>query len=860
MDDVTKKIAGLSPEKRALLEKRLRAANGSSSAQTAEPIAIIGMSCRFPGGADTPEVFWELLKNGFDAVSEVPADRWDAAALYDRDASAPEKMTTRWGAFLDRLDQFDASFFGISPREAAQMDPQQRLLLEVAWEALEEAGQPLERLAGSRTGVFIGVHSQSSDYCWLQLSDRTGIDTYTSTGTAHSIIPNRLSYLFDLQGPSLALDTACSSSLVAVHLGCQSLRSKESNLVIAGGVNLILSPEMTIAFSKLGMMASDGRCKVFDSRADGFVRGEGCGVVVLKRLADARADDDPILAVVRGTAVNQDGRTNGLTAPNGLSQQAVVRQALENGGVDPREIDYVEAHGTGTALGDPIEVEALAAVLGGRSQDRYCALGSVKTNIGHLEAAAGIAGLIKVVLAMQNETIPPHLHFSALNDHIALENTPFKIFRAGTPWQRNAGRKRYAGVSSFGFGGTNAHIVVEESPRPADETRRENDASDPARLLPISARSPAALRSLAGAYEKFLAAEEPGAASLRDICYTADARRTHHDYRIFLAGRSPAEMARHLHRLLHEDVHPAFSSSWKPDDRERGLAFVFSGQGPQWFGMGRELLAEEPIFRAAFEECDALLRRHASWSLLQELAADESQSRLDQTEIAQPAVFALQVALAALWRSWGIVPDAVLGHSVGEVAAAHFSGALSLDDAVAVIYHRGHLMERGRGKGQMAAVEISSEEALEILQNFSGQLAIAAVNGPTSTVLSGDSAALADALELLEKRRVVIHRLPVNYAFHSPQMEPCRAELVHVLKGLKARPTSIPMISTVTAEAVADGALDAAYWGRNLRELVRFADAVNTLLAQGITAFLEIGPHPVLAATIAQCAAKRECR
>ena len=631
------------------------------------------MSCRFPGGADTPEVFWELLKNGFDAVSEVPADRWDAAALYDRDPSAAEEMTTRWGAFLDRLDQFDATFFGISPREAAQMDPQQRLLLEVASEALEEGGLALERLAGSRTGVFIGVHSLSSDYCWLQLSDRARIDAYTSTGTAHSIIPNRLSYLFDLQGPSLAVDTACSSSLVAVHLACQSLRSKESNLVIAGGVNLILAPEMTIAFSKLGMMASDGRCKVFDSRADGFVRGEGCGVVVLKRLVDAQTDGDPILAVVRGTAVNQDGRTNGLTAPNGLSQQAVVRQALENGGVDPREIDYVEAHGTGTALGDPIEVEALAAVLGERSQDRYCALGSVKTNIGHLEAAAGIAGLIKVVLAMQNETIPPHLHFSAINPHIALEKTPFKIFRAGAPWPKNAGRTRYAGVSSFGFGGTNAHVVLEESPRPADETRRENDASDRACLLPISARSAVALQSLARSYEKFLAAEEPISA-LRYICYTAGVRRTHHDYRMFLTGRSRAEMARHLRRLRHEDDHPTFSASSKPDDRERGLAFVFSGQGPQWFGMGRELLAEEPLFRAALEKCDALLRQYSNWSLLQELAADESKSRLDRTEIAQPAIFALQVGLVALWRSWGIVPDLMIGHSVGEVAAAHLPG------------------------------------------------------------------------------------------------------------------------------------------------------------------------------------------
>ena len=553
MDDVEKRIAGLSPEKRALLAKRLRTASATPAAHVAEPIAIIGMGCRFPGGAGTPETFWELLKNGFDAVSEVPANRWDPAALYDPDPSTPGRMNTRWGAFLDQLDQFDANFFGISPREAAQMDPQQRLLLEVAWEALEQAGQPLERLAGSRTGVFIGIHSQSSDYCWLQLSDRARIDAYTSTGTAHSIVPNRLSYFFDLHGPSLAVDTACSSSLVAVHLGCQSLRSKECDLVLAGGVNVILSPEMTIAYSKLGMMASDGRCKVFDCRADGFVRGEGCGVVVLKRLADARADGDPVLAVVRGSAVNQDGHTNGLTAPNGLSQQAVLRQALDNAAVHPSEITYVETHGTGTALGDPIEVEALASVLGrSRPPDRACVLGSVKTNLGHLEAAAGIAGLVKVVLALQNEAIPPHLHFTALNPHISLQNTPFKIASGGIPWPRRAGEKRYAGVSSFGFGGTNAHVVVEEAPKQLKEPCSEMPTTHRAHLLPISARSPAALRSLAGTYQNLLAVKDSGSAvSLQDMCYTASVRRTHHDCRLFLVGHSRQEFAEHLGGFLH---------------------------------------------------------------------------------------------------------------------------------------------------------------------------------------------------------------------------------------------------------------------------------------------------------------------
>jgi acyl transferase domain-containing protein/trans-aconitate methyltransferase/acyl carrier protein len=855
MDDMSKRVAGLSPAQRALLERRLQKANATPQPVVTEPIAIIGMGCRFPGGAGTPEAFWELLKNGFDAVSEVPANRWDHAALYDPDPATPERMNTRWGAFLDQLEKFDANFFGISPREAAQMDPQQRLLLEVAWEALEQAGQPMERLAGSRTGVFVGIHSQSNDYCWLQLSDRARIDAYTGTGTAHSIAPNRLSYFFDLQGPSLAVDTACSSSLVAVHLGCQSLRSKECNLVLAGGVNVILSPEMTIAYSKLGMMAADGRCKVFDCRADGFVRGEGCGVVVLKRLSDAQADGDPVLAVVRGSAVNQDGHTNGLTAPNGISQQAVVRQALDNAALDPSAITYVETHGTGTSLGDPIEVEALASALGrSRTPDRACVLGSVKTNLGHLEAAAGIAGLIKVVLALQNEAIPPHLHFTALNPHISLQHTPFNIASAGMPWPRKPGETRYAGVSSFGFGGTNAHVVIEEAPEVVKEVQSQTPTTQTAHLLPISARSGAALRSLAEAYQNLLAVEESGsAASLLDICYTASVRRTHHEHRLFVAGHSPQELAEQLHGFLHGDL-PLAISSGDGRGREAGLAFVFSGQGPQWFGMGRELFEQEPVFRATLEQCDTILRRHASWSLLRELAADASASRLDRTEIAQPAIFALQVSLAALWRSWGVVPDAVVGHSVGEVAAAHIAGALSLEDALRVIYHRGRLMEQAAGCGKMVSVEIPLAEAEKELQNYADRLAIAAINSPTTTVFSGESAALEEVVHSFQQRKVICRMLPVNFAFHSPQMEPYRVDLVRSLEGLKACATSIPMISTVTGKIVRDGMLDGGYWGRNVREPVRFADAINALLTDGVTAFLEIGPHPVLAAAIARCA------
>ncbi len=492
-----------------------------------------------------------MLANGVDAISEVPRDRWDIDALYDPAPNAPGKMSTRYGGFIDRVDEFDAAYFGIAPREAVRMDPQQRLLLEVAYEALEDAGQRREHLAGTRAGVFIA--SYNDDYGHLLLSDRALIDAHTGTGTAQSIAANRLSYLLNLQGPSMTIDTACSSSLVAVHLACQSLRNDECPLAIAGGVSLIVSPEMSISLSKWGFMAPDGRCKTFDARADGFVRGEGCGVIVLKRLSDALADSDRILALIRGSAVNQDGRSTVLTAPNGLAQQAVIRQALDHARLSPSQITYIEAHGTGTSLGDPIEVEALAEVYGqNRSDAAPVALASVKTNIGHLEAAAGMAGLIKVILCLQHEAIPPHLHFAQLNPHISLSNTPFFIPTKTCAWPSTA-QRRCAGVSSFGFGGTNAHVILEEAPTVPSVEPTES-LQGRAYLLPFSARHPAALRSLAQSYAEFLA-DDKRAANMNDVCYTASLRRTHDDYRLAVAGHSREELAERL------------TGDWRPAER-----------------------------------------------------------------------------------------------------------------------------------------------------------------------------------------------------------------------------------------------------------------------------------------------------
>lgn len=812
-----------------------------------EPIAIIGMGCRFPG-APNPRAFWELLRDGVDAIRETPADRWDAGALYDPNPDASGKVVTRWGGFLDNIDQFDAAFFGIAPREAAQMDPQQRLLLEVAWETLEDGGQVVERLAGSKTGVFVGIHSHSGDYYLMQAADARRLDVYSGTGTSHSVVSGRLSYLLDLRGPSVALDTACSSSLVAVHMAVQSLRNRECSLALAGGVNTILDPTFTIVASRMHMLSADGRCKPFDASADGIVRGEGCGLVLLKRLSDAVADGDRILAVIAGSAVNQDGRSNGLTAPNSLSQQAVIGEALANAGLKPGQIGLIEAHGTGTVLGDPIEVEALSAVFGAAQAGGYvCALGSAKASIGHLEGAAGVAGLIKAVLTLQHEAVPALTHFRALNPHITLANTPFVIPTELRPWPAGE-QPRYVGVSSFGWSGTNAHIIVGEAPRPQVTTLA---ASETPYLLPISARSPEALRELAQAYQTLVASTK--SATLRDICYSAGLRRSHHAERLAVVGRTGVELAEQLAAFLKGEPRQGLSAGRADSQRRDLVVFVFSGQGPQWWAMGRELLAGEPFFRKMVERCDALLRPHTGWSLLEELGRSEAESRLDQTEIAQPALFALQIGLAALWRAWGITPDGVVGHSVGEVAAAYVAGVLSLEDAVRVIAHRGRLMQQATGSGKMASVELPPEAVERVITAYGEQLSIAAINAPAMTVMSGDPIALEQAIAQLKSEGASVRPLPVNYAFHSTQMAPYGCELTRVLAGLQPQASTIPLYSTVTGALVSGTDLDASYWGRNVREPVRFAAAISALTAAGGTLFVEIGPHPVLGAAITHC-------
>ncbi len=825
---------------------------------SAEAIAIIGIGCRFPGAKDA-QAFWNLLRNGVDAIREVPAERFNLHDFLDPDPAAPGKMVTRWGGFIEQVDQFDAHFFGISPREAARMDPQQRLLLEVAWEALEDAGQVRETLAGTATGVFIGI--SNNDYGRIQFEDLDRIDAYAGTGNALSIAANRISYVFDFRGPSIALDTACSSSLVAVHQACCSLRSGESILALAGGVNLILSPAITINFSKAGAMAPDGRCKTFDARANGYVRSEGAGIVILKPLTQALADRDPIYAVIRGSAVNQDGRSNGLMAPNPRAQEAVLREAYRRAEVSPGDVHYVEAHGTGTLLGDPIEAKALGAVLAlDRPPERPCLLGSVKTNLGHLEAAAGIAGLIKVALALKHREIPPSLNFEQPNPHIPFDQLGLRVQTTLEPWPA-APAPALAGVSSFGFGGTNAHVVLQEPPitdfsrTPSAGYAKGNLPSEipnTTYLLPLSARSPEALRSLARDYQDLLTRTESTAA-LPDLCYSASVRRSHHEHRLAVTGNSAAHVAEGLEAFLCGEVRPGWSSGHKLSDRRRKLVFVFPGQGSQWFGMGRTLLKQEAVFREAVEHCDRAMRPYGDWSLLAELTAtDPAHSRLNEVDVLQPALFAIQVALTALWRSWGVEPDAVVGHSMGEVAAAHVAGALSLEDAARVICSRSRIVKPTIGHGAMAAVELSIADACHALVGCEDRVSIAVSNGPTSTVLSGDPGALEAIVSRLQRQDIFCRMIQVDFAAHSPQMEPLRADLERALEGLQPQSASVPIYSTVTGQ-VSDGAsFDLRYWTRNLREPVLFSDAVHRLIEDGHDIFLEISPHPILLRSVQQ--------
>lgn len=800
-------------------------------------IAIVGMAGMFPGCANIDE-YWELLSLGRDGITEIPADRWDVDAYYSADPDAPGKIVSRFGGFLDGMAEFDAAFFGIAPSEARLMDPQQRKLLEVHWEALENAGIDPRALKEKACGIFVGLHSH--DYELLQVAEGDGEDlgAWYATGNSPSIAAGRIAYFLGTRGPALTVDTACSSSLVAVHQAMRSLKSGESDIAIASGVNLLLSPRLSIAFSKAGMLSPRGRCRTFDAGADGYVRSEGCAAVVLKRLGDAERDGDPVLAVLRGSAINHDGASNGLTAPSLPAQQALLRAALDDAGLRPADIAFVEAHGTGTNLGDPVEFAAIREVFGGdaeRAEPLW--LGSAKTNIGHAEAAAGIAGLVKVVLSLQHRKLPGHLHFEKPNPHIDLEALPARVPAATTEWV-SAGPRR-AGVSSFGFSGTNAHVIVEEVPQ---RTRQEPPtATGGLELLPLSARSADDLKAVMNRYAAWLESGE--APALADICRSAASGRAHFSERRAIIGSDHAAMARHIRHAIAELRERA------QDEQPPRIAFMFTGQGSQYLDMARDLAVGEPAFRDALAECCRVLDRELDTPLEEVLYPADASGQanlIDNTAYTQPALFAVEYALARMLQHWGIEPAALIGHSVGEYVAACIAGVFSLEDGLRLIAARARLMGSLPAGGAMAAVLGPPEQVMRLVEASGGTLSIAAINGPANTVISGADSAVRQATGQLESAGAKVVPLQVSHAFHSALMEPIVPAFGEVLRWVRFSEPRLPIASNVTGRFAGSEIATAEYWSKHLRNAVRFADGIAALLDDGVNVMLEVGPHPVL--------------
>jgi len=840
VSELVKRIAELSPKRLALLAVDLQSRLNTIERSKTEPIAIIGIGCRFPGRSNDPESFWQVLRDGIDPIAEVPQDRWDVEAYYDPNPNAHGKTYTRFGGFLEEVDKFDAEFFGIDAQEAVNMDPQQRLLLEVTWEALENAGQAPQRLVGTRTSVFVGIGT--NDYAMLQLKsgDSTGIDSYTGYGNGFCYAAGRLSYVLGLQGPSMAIDAACASSLVAVHLACQSLRSEECNVALAGGVNLILSPEANIIVSKTRRISAVGRCMTFDAAADGYVRSEGCGVVVLKRLSDAAADGDDILALIRGSAVNHAGASGGLTIPNGLAQRAVIHEALVKAGVKAAQVSYVEVQGTGTPVGDPIEVRALGAVLSeGRSPDRPLALGSVKTNIGNLEAASGMASLIKIVLAMQHRELPPHLHLRQLNPEIVLDEIPAWIPVKRTAWP-TGGEKCIAGVHCFGANGTNAHLVLEEPP---PREPRSTTSEPSLHLLSLSAKNEGSLKELARRFQRFLEAHP--SASLGDVCCGAGAGRSHFDHRIAFISESSA--------LMHKQV-AAFAqhgdTTMRPLSRvgRPKVAFVFTGCGFEYAGMGLQLYETQATFRQTLNDCDRLLRPHLNVPLVSMLYPDtRTASLMNETAFAHVALFSVEYALAKVWRSWGIVPEIVIGHGVGEYAAACIAGVFSLEECLRLVTKEGQLIQDLPPNGMMAAVFTDEIRLVNAIASYSKRISIAAVNGLRQTIISGERSAVLELLEELRSEGIDALPLKGNHALNSSLMEPILDSFVSAAQPVKFTAPSLPLISSLTGQVLKQGYIPSGdYWRRRIIEPVQFGMGMRTLLQQGYNCFLELGAKSTL--------------
>ncbi|HZX39403.1 MAG TPA: SDR family NAD(P)-dependent oxidoreductase, partial [Streptomyces sp.] len=815
-----------------------------------DPVVIVGMSCRYPGGIRTPEELWELVASGGDGISPFPADRgWDLGSLYHPDPDHPGTCYAREGGFLHDASHFDPGFFAISPREALSMDPQQRLLLEVSWEALERSGIDPAAARGSLTGVFAGVTYQ--DYVGILSGAQDSFEGYIGTGNSPSVLSGRISYTLGLEGPAVSVDTACSSSLVALHLAVQALRAGECDLALAGGVTVMSTPGSLIEFSRQRALAEDGRCKPFSADADGASWAEGVGMVVVERLSDARRNGHPVLAVVRGSALNQDGASNGLTAPNGPAQQRVIRQALAGAGLAPRQVDAVEAHGTGTTLGDPIEAQAVIAAYGqDRDDDRPLWLGSLKSNIGHSQAAAGVGGVIKMVMALRNGLLPRTLHADEPSPHVDWTAGNVRLLTEAVAWP-DGEEPRRAGVSSFGMSGTNAHVIVEEAPRQRPPRHTAAESVLPVVPVPLSARTDDALRDQAARLRSHLLAR-PGELDITGIGYSLATTRSAFEHRAVLvaAGRED------LDRGLREIAEGAMVS-----DVPRGVAhggaarpvMVFPGQGSQWAGMARELLGSSPVFADRLAACEQALAPFVDWSLTAVLLGDADAPDLERVDVVQPALWAVMVSLAELWRSYGVEPDAVVGHSQGEIAAACVAGALTLDDGARVVALRSRAITAITGSGGMMSVQLPVGAVRERIEPWGERLSVAAVNGPASVVVSGEAEALDELFTALTGDGVQARKVAVDYGSHSAQVEAVREQVLGALEGISPVDASIPFFSTVTGQWQDTSGLGPDYWYTNLRQTVRFEDAVRGLFAAGHRSFIEVSPHPVLTGGTRDC-------
>ncbi|MFF3446868.1 type I polyketide synthase [Streptomyces sp. NPDC002667] len=836
---------------RTLLEERdrLRQENDALKTGRGEPIAVVAMACRYPGGVTTPEELWDVVREGRDVIADFPDDRgW--RDVYDPDPDATGHAYTRQGGFLADVAGWDADFFGTSPREALAVDPHHRLLLETSWEAFERAGIVPAEVRGAEVGVFSGV--SSSEYGWRFLEGgQKDLEGYLLYGSALSVASGRVAYELGLTGPAVSVDTACSSSLVALHLAVQSLRSGECSLALAGGALVMATPAMFVEFSRQAALSPDGRCKAFADGADGTGWAEGVGVLLLERLSDARRNNHPVLAVVRGTAVNQDGASNGLTAPNGRAQEKVIRKALANAGVTPAEVDLVEAHGTGTVLGDPIEAGALLAAYGqNRDQDRPLWLGSLKSNLGHAQAAAGVGGVIKAVMAMRHGHLPKTLHVSEPSHHVDWTAGAVRVLAEGRAWPRTESPRR-AGVSSFGVSGTNAHVVLEEAPQDGTQEqagqRADGDVPEAGvvgGLVPwtVSGRTAKALRQQAAKLRDFAAAGT--GLDLAAAGWSLLSHRSRFEHRAVVLGRTRNELLDAL-TALSEGTESAAVVDGTAGDLG-GVAFMFPGQGSQWVGMGRELYAAFPAFARSIDACAAALAEWTDWSLLDVIRGADGAPALDRVDVVQPALFSVMVSMAALWRSWGVKPSAVIGHSQGEIAAAHVCGALSLRDATKIVALRSKALVELIGHGGMAFVAESEDVVQRHLEPWSERISVAVVNGPRSVVVSGEPDALDEFIEKMKADGAQAQRIKVDYASHSHQVTRVRDTVIGALSDVKPKSSELPFYSTLYGEIIDTARLDADYWYENLREKVRFESSVRQLAADGFRVFVEMSPHPVL--------------